>query len=203
MFQHALAFLIHKALDLLSSVQNKETDLVRSVRYLFSCSVVSNSLQPHGLQDARLPCPSLFSGVCSNSCPLSQWCHPTTSSSVAPFSSCPQSFPASGNELALPIRWPKYYSFSISPYSEFSRLISLGLTGLISFLSNEIKNLLQHHSSKVSVLQHSAFFMVQLSHQDMTTGKTIALTRQTFVGKVMSLPVTWGTWGHCILDPFR
>ena len=64
---------------------------------LFSCSVVSNSLQPHGLQHARLPCPSLFPGVCSNSSLLSQWCHPTITSSVTPFSSCPQSFPASGS----------------------------------------------------------------------------------------------------------
>ena len=68
---------------------------------LFSCSVVSDSLRPHGLQHARLPCPSPSPGACSNSCPLSQWCHPTISSSVIPFSSCLQSFPASGSFLCL------------------------------------------------------------------------------------------------------
>ena len=69
---------------------------------LFSCKVVSDSLQPHELQHARLPCPSLSPGICSNSCPLSQWCHPTILSSVVPFSSCPQSFPASGS---FPMSW--------------------------------------------------------------------------------------------------
>ena len=88
-----------------------------------------NSLRPHGLQHARLPCPSLSPRVCSNSCPLSQWCHSTILSSVALFSSCPQSFPASrffSNESALCIRWPKYwnFSFSISPSNEYSGLIS-------------------------------------------------------------------------------
>ena len=69
---------------------------------LFHRSVLSDSLQPHGLQLARLPCPSLSPGACSNSCPLSQWCHPTVSSSVAPFCSCPQSYPASGS---FPVSW--------------------------------------------------------------------------------------------------
>ena len=95
----------------------------------FRCSVVSGSLPPHGLQHSRLPCPSPSPGACSNSCPLSQWCHPTISFSVIPFSSCLQSFPASGSffsELALRISWPKYWSFSlsISPSSEYSELIS-------------------------------------------------------------------------------
>ena len=83
----------------------------RVLLLLFNHSVVSDSLQPHGLQHPRLPCPSLSPRVCSNSCPLSQWCHPNISSSAAPFSSCPQSFPAPGffsNESALCIRWPKY-----------------------------------------------------------------------------------------------
>ena len=98
---------------------------------LFSHLGMSDSLQPHGLQHARPPCPSLCPRVCSDSCPLSQWCHPAISSSVTPFSSCPQSFLASGsfladNESALCIRWPKYwsFSFSISPYNEYSGLIS-------------------------------------------------------------------------------
>ena len=97
----------------------------RSVQ--FSCSVMSDSLQPHGLQHARPPCPSPTPGVHTNSCPLSWWCHPTISSSVTPFS-CPQSFPAwvFSNELALPIRCLKYWSFSFSicPANEYSGLIS-------------------------------------------------------------------------------
>ena len=86
----------------------------------FSCSVVSNSLQPHGLQHTRLPCPSSIPRAYSNSCPSSRWCHPTNSSSVVLFSSCLQSFPASGSfpESFLPIRWLNYWSFSISPSNE-------------------------------------------------------------------------------------
>ena len=95
----------------------------------FNCSVMSDSLRPHGVQHARLPCPSPTPRTCSNSCPSSRWCHPTISSSVVPFSSQLQSFPASGffsNESVLCIRWPKYwsFSFSISPSSEYSGLIS-------------------------------------------------------------------------------
>ena len=94
---------------------------------LFSCSVMSDSVQPHGPQPSRLPCPSPTPRACSNLCPSSQWCHPTISFPVIPFSSCLQSFPASvfSNESALCIRWPKYWSFSISPSNEFSGLISL------------------------------------------------------------------------------
>ena len=94
------------------------------------------------------------------------------------------------NESALPISWPKYWSFSfnISPYNEHPGLISFRMDWLdLPAIQGTLKNLLQHHSSKASILWHSAFFTVQLSHPYMTTGKTIALTRQTFVGKVMSL----------------
>ena len=95
---------------------------------LFSHQVVSSSLRPHGLQHARLPCPLPSPRVCSNSCPLSQWCHPNISSSLAPFSSCLQSFLASGffPVSALHISWPNYwsFSFSISPSNEYSGLIS-------------------------------------------------------------------------------
>ena len=103
-----------------------------SLFLLFSCSVVSNSLRPHEMQHARLPCSSPSPSAYSNSCPLSQWCHPRISSSVIPFSSCPESFPAPGSKSALHIRWPKCwsFSFSISPSNEY-----LGLTGLISLLS--------------------------------------------------------------------
>ena len=108
------------------------------------------------------------------------------SSSVTLFSSRPQSFPASGNELALLIRWPKYwsFSFSISPSNEYSGLIYFGMDRLDLLTVQET---LQHHSSKASILQPSAFFVLQLSHPYMTTGKTIALTRQIFVGKVKNV----------------
>ena len=106
------------------------------------CSVAKSrlTLQPHGLQHTRFPCPSLSPRVCSDSCPLTWWCYLTISSSASPFSSCPQSFPASvfSNELALHIRWPKYWNFSISPCNEYSGLISFRLTGLISLLCKEL-----------------------------------------------------------------
>ena len=94
------------------------------------------------------------------------------------------------NESALRIRWPKYYSFSfsISPSSEYSGLISFRMDWLdLLAVQGTLKSLLQHHSSKASILRRSTFFIVQLSHPYMTTGETIALTRWTFVGKVMSL----------------
>ena len=92
------------------------------------------------------------------------------------------------NESVLCIRWPKYRSFSISPSNGYSGLISFRMDWLdLLAVQGTLKSLLQHHSSKASILQHSAFFTVQLSHSYMTTGKTIALTRQTIVGKVMSL----------------
>ena len=159
----------------------------------FSRSVMSNSLWPHESQHARPPCPSPLPGVHPNSCPLSWWCHPTMSFSIIPFSSCPQSFTASGffsSESALHIRWLKYWSFSlnINPTNEHPGLISFRMDWLeLLEVQGTLKSLLQHHSSKASILLHSAFFMVQLSHPYMTTGKTIALTRWTFVDKVMSL----------------
>ena len=158
----------------------------------FSRSVVSDSLWPHELQHARPPCPSPSPRVDSDSRPLSQWCHPAISSSVVPFSYCPQSLPASvfSNESVLCIRWPKYwsFSFSISPSKEHLGLISFRMNWL-EFLAVQgtLKSLLQQHSSKASILWCSAFFTVHVSHSYMTTGKTIALTRWTFVGKVTSL----------------
>ena len=128
------------------------------------------------LQHTWLPCPSLSLRICSNSCLLSQWCHPTIPSSVTLFNSCPQSFPALGsfsNESALCIRWPKYwsFSFSISPSNECSVLISFR-TDWFDFLAIQgtLENLLQHHNSKATILKCSAFFMVELAHLDMTTG---------------------------------
>ena len=149
-----------------------------------------STLWLHGLQHVRLTCPSLSPGVCSNSSSLSWWCHPIISSSVTPFFSCPQSFPASGS---FPLSW-LFASSGHSIGASASVLpmnihgwFPLELTGLTSFLSMRLSSLLQHHSSKASVFWHSAFFMVQLSHPYMTAGKTIALTIWTFVGKVMSL----------------
>ena len=166
----------------------------------FSHSVVSNSLRPHGLQHARLPCPSPTPGACSISCPSSRWCHPTISSSVITFSSCLQSFPASRCFLRSQFFASDGQSIgasaSVLPVN-IQDWFPLGLTGLISLQSKGLSrnfsnvtshhNITSHHSSKAPVLQCSAFFMVQLSHPYMTTRKIIALTRQTFVGRVMSL----------------
>ena len=171
------------------------TVVVRGVKLSvqFSHSVVSDSLWLHGMQHARLPCPSPTRRDCSNSYPLSQWGHPTISSSAIPFSSYLQSFLASGY---FPMRLffapgAKYYrsfSFSISPSNEYSGLISFR-TDWLDFLAVQgtCKSLLQHYSSKAAILWRSAFFTVQLSYPYMTTGKIIALTRWTYVGKVMSL----------------
>ena len=161
----------------------------------FSHSVVSDSLWPHGLYSmtGRLPYPSLSPGVCSNSCPLNWWCHPTISSSVVPFSFLPSIFPnirVFSNESVFHIRWPKYLSssFSISPSNEYSGLISFRIEWFdLLAVQGTLKSLLQHHSSKASILLCSPFLMVQLSYSYMTTRKTIALNRWTLVGKVMSL----------------
>ena len=155
----------------------------------FSHSVVSDSLRPHESQHARPPCPSATPGVDSDSRPSSQWCHPAILSSVVPFSSCPQSLPSSESfpmsqlftwggqstgASALASLLPKK-SQGWSP-SEWTGWISLQSKGLS-------RSLLQHHSSKASILWRSAFFTVKLSHPYMTTGKTIALTRRTLLAK--------------------
>ena len=143
----------------------------------FSHSVMSDSLWPHGLQHARPACPSPTPEVYSNSCPSSQWCHPAISSSVGPFSSCPQSFQASGSfsvSQFFASGGPsiKSFSSSISLSSEYSGLISSRIDWLdLLEVRGTLKSLLQHHSSKASILQCSAFFIVQLSHPYMTTGK--------------------------------
>ena len=143
----------------------------------FSCSVMSDSLQPHGLQKARFPCPSPSPAVCWNSCPMSRWWLPTISSSVITFSSCLQSVPESGSfpmGLIHHIRWSKYWSFSFSirPSNEYSGLISFRIDWFDLLSIQGTLRSLQHHSSKASILQHSTYFMVQLSHPYMTTGKT-------------------------------
>ena len=157
---------------------------------LFSHSVMPSSLQPHGLQHTRFPCPSPSPGGCSNSCPFSWWCHPTISSSVVPFS-CLWSCPASGSFLmshCLHIRWPKYwsFSFSISPSNEYSGLIFFRIDWFHLLADQGTLKSLQNQSSKAAILQCSVFSMVQLSHTDMTTEKEY-LTLWIIVGKVISL----------------
>ena len=149
--------------------------LKNTCQYLFSSvhfsrSVVSNSLHPHESQHARPPYPPQTPGVYPNSCPWSRWCHPVVSSSVVPFSSCPQSLPASGSfPISQFFAWGgqsiKSFSFSISPSNEHPGLISFRVDWLdLLAVQGTLKSLLQHHGSKASILQHSAFFIVQLSH---------------------------------------
>ena len=159
---------------------------------LFNRYIMSNCLWPQGLQYDRLPCPSLCHWVCSDSCPFSQWCYLITSSSVTHFF-CPQSFPASGS-------FPMSLLFTSggqsirasaspsSPSNEYSGLISFRIDWFyLLAVQRALRSLPQHHDSKASILQHSAFFIFQLSHPYMTTGKTLVLTRWTFVGKMMLL----------------
>ena len=159
---------------------------------------MSNSLRHHGLEHARPPCASPTPGAYSNSYTLSWWCHPTILYSVIPFSFSLQYFPASGS---FPVSWIFASSGQTigasAPASVLPMNIQgwfpLGWTGLISLhprdsqessldwldlfeVQGTLKSLLQHHSSKASILQHSAFFMVQLSHPYMTIRKTMALT---------------------------
>ena len=158
----------------------------------FSHSLVSVSLRPHELQHASPPCPSPTPGVHSDSRPSesvmpSRHLIPCRPLLLLPI---PPSIRVFSNESTLHMRWPKYWSFSFSiiPSKEIPGLISFRMDWLdLLSVQGILKSLLQHHSSNTSILQHSAFFTVQLSHSYMTTGKTIALTSWTFVGKVMSL----------------
>ena len=154
----------------------------------FSCSVVSDSLQPHGLLHTRLPCPSLSPSLLK----LKSIESVMPSNHLIlhhPLLLLPSIFPRTrvfSNESALCIRWPKYwsFSFSMSPFNENSGLISFSIDWLdLLAVQGTLKSLLQHHSSKASILRRSAFLMVQLSHPYMITGKTIALTRWTYVGE--------------------
>ena len=154
----------------------------------------SLTLWSPGLQHDRLLSPSLSPRICSNSCPLSWCCYPIISSSIVLFSSCPQSFPASGSFPLSQLFTSGGQSIGVSASTSVLPMNTqdwapLGWTDWLDLLAVQgtLKSLLQHHSSKASILQSSAFFTVQISHPYMTTGKTIALTRRTFVGKVMSL----------------
>ena len=167
-------------------------DLSAGVSVQFSHSFVSDSLLPHGLQHARPPCSSSTPRVYSNSCPLSRWCRPTISSSVVPFPSHLQSFPSSGSFQMSQLFTSGGQSTRLSASASVLPMniqdwSPLGWTGGISLQSRGLRNLFQHHSSKAPILWHLAFFTVQLSRLYVTTDETIALTRQTFVGKVMSL----------------
>ena len=163
----------------------------------FSHSVIFNSLLPHGLQHARPPCPSPTPRVHSNSRPSSQWCHPAISSSVIPFSSCPQSLPASGSIQMSQLFASGGQSIGVSTSTSVLPMNTqdwspLGWTCWISLQSKGLSRVFssitiqKHHNSKASLLQCSAF-MVQVSHLYVTTGKTLALIIQTFIGKVMCL----------------
>ena len=159
----------------------------------FSRSVVSDCLRPHESQHTRPPCPSPTPGVYPNEMSIESvmpsshliLCHP-----LLLLPPIPLSITVFCNESTLRMRWPKYwsFSFSISPSNEHPGPISFRMDWLDPLaVQGTLKSLLQHHSSKASILQWSAFFTVQLSHPYMTTGRTIALTRWTFVGKVISL----------------
>ena len=165
----------------------------KKVSVQFSHSVVSNSLRTHDSQHAMPPCPSQTPEVYSNSCPSNRWCFPAISSSVVPFSSCPQSLPASGSfPMSQLFTWGGQSigvsaSASVLPMNT-QDLSPSGWTGWISLQSKGLSRVF----SNTIVQKHqfflcSAFFRVQISHPYMTTGKTIALTRWTFVGKVKSL----------------
>ena len=154
----------------------------------FSHSVVSDSLQSHGPQQSRLPCPSKIPGIYSNSCLSSWWCHPYISSSVIPFFSWLQSFPATGSFpmnqfFTSSDQSYRSFRFNISSSSEHPGLISFRMDWLDLLAVQETLKSSPKAQFKSSILQRSAFFMVQLSHPYMTTGKTIALTRWTFVRK--------------------
>ena len=148
-----------------------------NIQFSWVQSVMSDSLRPHGLQHTRPPCPSPTPGVYSNSCPLSWWSHPTISSSIVPFSSCLQSFPASGSFQMSQFFTSGGQSIGVSASASVLPMniqdwFPLGWTVDLLAVQGTLKSLLQHHSSKASVLQHSAFFIVQLLHPYMTTRKT-------------------------------
>ena len=164
-----------------------------NIHHLCCCSVASNSVRRHGLQHIRLRCPSTTPGACRNWRPSSRICHPTISSSVIPFSSCLQSLPAS---VCFLVSWHFASGGQNIGASASASVLPMNTQDCSPFrmdwldlLANQgaLKNLLQHHSSKASILQCSAFFMAQLSHPYMTTGKAIALTRWKFLSKVNSL----------------
>ena len=162
----------------------------------FHHSVVSISLQSHGLQHIRLFCPLPSPRICLNSCPLILWRYLIISTSATRLLllSIFPTIRVFSKELTVPIRWPKYWNFSNSPSHEYSELISFRIDWFDLVVQGIIQSLLQHHNSKASILWHSVFFVVQLSHLYMTTGKTIALTIWNFFGKVISMLFNMLSW---------
>ena len=157
----------------------------------FSRSVMYNSLRPHEPQHTRPPCPSPSPGVHSNPCPLCRWCHPTISSSVIPFSSCPQSLPASGSFQMSQLFASGGQNIKVSASTSVLPMNTqdwspLGWTGWISLQSKGLSRVFSNTTVQKHQFCCSAFFIVQLSHPYITTGKTIALTSWTFVDKVMT-----------------
>ena len=158
-----------------------------TVSVQFSRSVVSDSLRPHESQQARPPCPSPTPRVHSNSRPSSRWCHLILCRLLLLLPPIPPSIRVFSNESTLGMKWPRYWSFSFSiiPSKEIPRLISFRMDWLdLLAVQGTLKSLLQHHTSKASIIWRPAFFTLQLSHPYMTTGKTIALTKRTLVGNV-------------------
>ena len=156
---------------------------------------MSDCLWSHGLQHTKSPCPSPTPRAYSNSCPLCQWCHPTISSLLSPSPSTLSlsqhqglfKWVDSSHQVARILEFQlQHQSFQWIYRVDFPRMDWLDLLAV----QRTPKSLLQHHSSKASILWHSAFFIVQLSHPCMTTGKTTALGRRTFVGKVMAMHIT-------------
>ena len=155
-------------------------------------AVVSDSLWPHGLQHARLPFPPSTFGSFSNSCPSSWWCHPTISYSVISFSSCSESFPALGSFPVSQFFVSGGQTMAVSASTSVLPMNTQDWSPWVDWLDllavqGTFKSLTHHYSTKASILQNSTFFTVQFSHPYPTTGKTIALTRWTFVDKVISL----------------
>ena len=156
---------------------------------MFRSSVVFHCLWPHVLQHDRLPCASSIPGAYSNSCPLSWWCHPTISSSVIPFSSSLQLFPASGSFQMSQFFASGGQSIGVSASTSVLPIniqdwFPLGWTSWISLQSKGLSKVSSNTTVQKPILRCSAFFIVQLSHPYMTTGKNIALTRPTFVNNV-------------------
>ena len=191
-----LSCVLHANRTRLNLVQKQRKVILQSKKLLFSCYVVFGCLWPHGLQYDRLPCPSPSPRVCSYSCPLCQWCYLTISSSAALFSFCLQSFPASGS-------FPVSQLFSSGGQNigaVASALVLpmtiqgwflLGLTGLIPLQSKGLSRIFSHTTIQKHQFLGAQFSFWSSSHtflvQHLTPGKTIALTLQTFVSKVMSL----------------
>ena len=166
---------------------------------------MSDSLWPHGLQHAWLPCPSPAPGTCSNPCPLSRWRHPTISSSVVPFSTGPQIFPSIkvfSNESALCIRWPKYWSFSVTPSNEHPGLISFRMDWLdLLAVQGTLKSLLQHHSSKASILWHLALLVVMVFFK--TGANSLAQVKKLkkdVIFRSSGVKAEWRPWSQMYLD---